>query len=83
MFLTDPWSLAFLIVFYLCKLFYLFTATAVLVGMGFYLGSGKMPGCMAQPAPSVPLFPQVEAEAKLNCRASELLKSKVLRKDYN
>lgn len=83
MFLMDPWSLSFVIVLYLCELFYLFTATAVLVGTGFYLESGKMAGSVAQPAPSVPLFPHVEAETKLNCRASELLKSKVLWKDYN
>ena len=55
----------------------------MLVGTGFYLESGKMAGSIAQPASSVPLFPHVGAEAKVNCRASELLKSKVLRKDYN
>lgn len=55
----------------------------MLVGTGSYLESGKMAGSMAQPAPSVPLFSHVGVEAKLNCRASELLKSKVLRKDYN
>lgn len=83
MFLIDPWSLAFVIILYLYNLFCLFIATAVLVGTVFYLEIGKMAGSMAQPAPSVPLFPHVEAETKLNCRASELLKSKVLRQDYN
>lgn len=53
----------------------------MLVGTGSHLESGEMAGSVAQPAPSVPLFPHVGAEAKLNCRASELLESKVLRKD--
>lgn len=79
----DPCSLAFVIILYLYNLFCLFIATAVLVGTGFYLETGKMAGSMAQPAPSVPLFPHVEAETKLNCRASELLKNKVLMQEYN
>lgn len=83
MLLMDPQSLAFVIVLYLCKLFCLFTATAVLVGTGFCLESGKMAGSVAQCTLSIPLFPHVQAGAKLNYRASELLKSKVLRKDYN
>lgn len=69
MFLVDPWFLAFVILLYLYNLFCPFIATAVLVGTGFYLESGKMAGSVAQPAPSVPLFPHVEAETKLNCRA--------------
>ena len=83
MFLMDPWSLTFVIILYLYNIFYLFIATAVLVGAGFYLESGKMAETVAQPTPSVPLFPHVEAETKLNCKAPELLKSKVLRQDYN
>lgn len=53
MFLMDPWFLGFDIILYLYNLFCLFIATAVLVGTGFYLESGKMAGSMAQPAPSV------------------------------
>lgn len=53
MFLMDPWFLGFVIILYLYNLFCLFIATAVLVGTGFYLESGKMAGSMAQPSPSV------------------------------
>lgn len=79
----DPWSLAFIIILYLSKLFCLFTAASVLVGTNFYSEDRQMAESVAQPSPSVPLFPHVEAEAKLNCRASQLLRSKVLRKGYN